>query len=93
MENLEYVGFESEYFEVRRMTSVRFSHNGEDYLADILVTEESSMRNNGDTSYSAELMNPEDLPKELTKEDEAKLLEVAICGIECEEDEDINLVV
>jgi len=93
MKNLEYVGFESEYFEVRRMTSVRFSRNGEDYLADILVTEESSMRNNGNTSYSAELMNPEDLPKELTKEDEVKLLEVAICGIECEEDEDINLVV
>ena len=93
MDNVEYVGFDSGYFEIRRMTSVRFLMNGEEYLVDILVTEESSTRSNGNTSYSAELIDPEFLPKNLTKEDEARLLEVAICGIECEEEEDINLVI
>lgn len=92
MSKVRYVGFDTDYFELKRQTSVEFNHNGDWILIDILVTTSLSIDRNRkihNSDYSAEFMCLEDI-SDLDSFEKNELLETAIMGLRLE-DEDLKL--
>ena len=86
MDKVKYIGFDSQYCELKRQTSVEYYSNGEWFLIDILVTKSLSMVDCGiyKSDYVAEFMCLEDV-SDLSSVEKTELLETTIVGLKLED--------
>lgn len=90
MTKARYIGFDIQYCELKRQTSVEYHNNGEWFLIDIMVTKSLSVSDCKlyESDYVAEFMCPEDV-SDLNSFEKDELLEMAIIGLKSE-DKDLN---